>query len=265
LLKASYELLDVQTELAKFGINLPQTYIFTVSFTSMITMLGRPVVIGDIVELPGEVQYDAKLNPIRKWLEVTDTGWSTEGYTMNWKPQLFRFYAQPILPSVEHKDILGTPGQINADQSDDSFLVNLLANEQAQQSNEKIKQDANDATPQTGSDSQDIRSGKPLIGKPGEYDGNDQYAGDAIPPDGIEFTYGDSLPDITMIDDGHYHRQTYTMVDPAIRPGDRLLRFYKDLGKWKVVEINVRGSNDSYKKTFASHLTSTKAKPIDSL
>ena len=30
----------------------------------MINVLGRPIVVGDIIELPGEVQYDAKLQPI---------------------------------------------------------------------------------------------------------------------------------------------------------------------------------------------------------
>ena len=251
MIKCQYDLLDVQTELAKFGINLPETYIFVCSFITMVTQLGRPVIVGDIIELPGEIQYDTNLRVVRKWLEVTDTSWSTEGYTMNWKPNLFRFYAQPVLPSVEHQDILGIPGQVNTLQTDDSLLNGVLLNEISYKSNEAIKQIGLDMVPQAGSDPQDIQSGKPLIGKNGGYDGGDMYSGDAIPPNGADYTFGDTLPDPSTISDGHYHRQTYTGVSKEIRPPDRLLRYNSSIGRWKVVEINRRGVYESNKKTIA--------------
>lgn len=257
LLKCQYDLLDVQTELAKFGINLPQTYIFTCSFASMVTALGRPVLIGDIVELPGEVQYDHRLRPVRKWLEVTDTGWSTEGYTMNWKPQLFRFYAQPILPSVEHKDILGLPGRVNSLQKDSDVLNGFLVDDQAYEASTAIQQAAAEAVPQTGSDPQDIQSGMPLIGKPGGYDGRDLYVEDAIPPNGAPYTIGDALPAAGDITDGHYHRQTYTNVSSDIRPPDRLLQWNATTGRWKVIEVNTRMAPESNKKTIAQIMSST--------
>lgn len=262
MLKCTYDLLDVQSELAKFGITLPQTYIFTCSFADMIIILGRPVVIGDIVELPGEIQFDPNLKPVRKWLEVTDAGWSTEGYTPNWRPNLFRFYAQPIMPSIEHKDILGVPGQVNDAQSDDSFLNSLLQNDQAFQSTKAIKEQSIDAAPQTGEDGQDLMSGKPLLGPKGAYDGNDLYAEDALPPDGNLYSVGDVLPVPTdfppgnVIPDGHYHRQTYTTVAAAIRPPDRLLRYFTVDGRWKVIEVNTRGTPESHKKTMAKILSS---------
>jgi hypothetical protein len=264
LLKCTYDLLDVQTELAKFGINLPQTYIFTTSFATMVRTLGRPVVVGDIVELPGEVEYDAQLRPVRKWLEVTECGWSTEGYTQNWKPNLFRFYAQPIMPSVEHRDILGLPGAVNASQSDDDYLANgFLLNQQAHESTEAIKQMASDAVPQDGSDPQDIQSGTSLKKVLGSYDGRDIYSEDAIPPDGAPYTVGDVLPTPSTISDGHYHRQTYTNVAVAIRPPERLLRWYADLGRWKVIEVNKRGTPESHKKTIAGILKNPSSLPPD--
>jgi hypothetical protein len=266
LLKCQYDLLDVQTELAKFGINLPQTYIFTCSFAAMVDILGRPVVVGDIVELPGEVQYDHNLLPVKKWLEVTDTGWSTEGYTMNWKPQLFRFYAQPILPSVEHKDILGLPGQVNSKQTDTDILTNgFLQNDQAYKSTEAIEQAAADSLPQTGSDGADLQSGMPLLGGPnslGAYDGRDMYVEDAIPPNGLPYTTGDTLP--TGIADGAFHRQTYSSYPAAIRPPERLLQYIAATGRWKVVEINRRNDPDSHKKTMARMMgTPVQLKPDD--
>ena len=263
-LKCTYDLLDVQTELAKFGINLPQTYIFTVSFAQMVKILGRPVVVGDIVELPGEVQYDAQLRPVRKWLEVTDCSWSTEGYTLNWKPNLYRFYAQPILPSVEHKDILGLPGVVNSTQTDDDYLINgLLLNQQAYESTAAIKQASEDAVPQDGSDPADLQSGMSLKKIPGSYDGRDIYAEDAIPPNGENYTVGDALPGPVGLVDGHYHRQTYSAVPSAIRPAERLLRWYAGIGRWKVIEVNKRSVPESHKKTMASIMLNTSSVPPD--
>lgn len=265
MLKCTYDLLDVQSELAKFGINLPQTYIFTTSFADMILKLSRPIVVGDIVELPGEIQFDPNLKPIRKWLEVTDCGWSTEGYTPNWRPNLFRFYAQPILPAIEHKDILGIPGQVNKAESDDDFLNVFLQNDQAFKSTEAIEQQSNDLVPQTGEDPQNLQSGKPLIGNKGEYDGMDFYAADAIPPSGAPYTTGDALPVANSISDGHYHRQTYNNVSFSLRPPERLLRWNALNGRWKVIEVNTRMTPQSHKKTIADILSSTNMRPDQQL
>lgn len=264
LIKCTYDLLDVQSELARFGINLPQTYIFTTSFADLVRALGRPVVVGDIVEMPGEVQYDANLRPVRKWLEVTDTSWATEGYTHNWKPNLFRFYAQPILPSVEHKDILGLPGVVNSQQTDADILASgELQNHLAADTSDLFQQLAADAVPQTGSDPQDIQSGMGIISVPGSYDGNDLYSEDAIPPNGAAYTSGDTLPLPTEISDGHYHRQTYENVPIHIRPADRLLRWYANLngGRWKVVEKNSRMRPESHKKRVAKIMSGTTMAP----
>jgi hypothetical protein len=253
LVKCQYDLLDVQTELAKFGINLPQTYIFTCSFAVLVNALGRPLVVGDILELPGEIQYDTNLNPVRKWLEVTDTAWSTEGYTPNWKPQLYRFYAQPILPSVEHKDILGLPGVAQTAITDDDFLSGLMVqNTQAYKATEAIKQEINDNVPLTGGDPTGLQSAMPLLGFPGGFDGNDQYVGDAIPPNNAAYTVGDQLPRPSDIQDGHYHRQTYTMIAAAIRPAERLLRWNATTQRWSVVEVNSRTKYESHKRTISS-------------
>lgn len=270
LLKSQYDLMDVQTELAKFGINLPQTYIFTLSFSAMVEKLGRPILIGDIVELPGETQYDAQLRPVKKWLEVTDTGWSTEGYTMNWRPQLFRFYAQPILPSVEHKDILGLPGKVNNLQTDEDSIFNgLLQNDQAFKSAETIKQFAADAVPETGSDPADIQSGLPNLGNSvtdaGKYDGRDLYVEDAIPPDGAPFTVGDTPPAWGTVPVGSYHRLSYASYPASIRPPDRLLQLQTS-GRWKIIEVDKRNDPESHKKTMSRMMgTPVKMNPDDKL
>lgn len=252
MIKCTYDLLDVQTELARFGINLPQTYIFTCSFAIMVQKLGRPVVVGDVLELPGEVQYDPNLKAVRKWLEVTDTTWATEGYAFNWKPLLFKFYAQPILPSVEHRDLLGLPGKINQAQTDDDFLSTILTNNQAYQASSAIKQEMADKVPQTGSDPADIQSGRGHHEAPGSYDGDDLYVQDATPPDGAPFTTGDTLP--LGVTANHWHRQTYTNVPAHLRPADRLLRW--DGSRWRVIEVNTKVTYESHKRTASRILSS---------
>jgi hypothetical protein len=183
---------------------------------------------------------------------------------LNWKPNLYRFYAQPILPSVEHKDILGLPGVVNSKQTDDDFLLQgLLMNQQAQESTEAIKQYSEDAVPQDGSDPQDMQSGMSLKQLPGSYDGRDIYSEDAIPPDGAPYTVGDALPAFSGITDGHYHRQTYSAVPLVIRPAERLLRYDGTIGRWKVVEINKRSTPESHKKTMASMMANGMSQPPD--
>ncbi len=259
MVKCQYDLLDVQTELAKFGINLPQTYIFTCSFAMLVNTLGRPLVIGDMIELPGEVQYDSQLRPVRKWLEVTDTAWATEGYAFNWRPLLYKFYAQPITPSAEHRDLLGVPGMVNHTRTDEDFLTQVMQNDQAYKSSAAIKQDIEDKVPQTGSDPANIQSGKPLIKENGKYDGRDLYSEDAMPPNGGAFTVGDALPPSPAA--GDYHRQTYTAVPVAIRPADRLLKWTGV--KWQVIEVNTRITYESHKQSIGRMIKDNTALPPD--
>lgn len=262
-IKAQYDLLDVQTELAKFGINLPKTYTFTVSFAQLVQALGRPIIVGDLLELPGEVMYDQHLNPVRQWLEVTDTSWATDGYTFNWKPNLFKFYAQPVLPSIEHRTILGLPQQRTA-QTDDEFLSgNFQLNTQALDVLENVVQDSKDAVPQTGSDGQDLQSGLHYYGDPKLYDGQAIYEQDAIPPNGLPYTTGDRLPAPDEISDGAYHRQTYTYLEPSLRPPERLLRWNAERKRWIVVEINNRFKQESHKRTASRILGSSTKVDLD--
>jgi hypothetical protein len=166
------------------------------------------------------------------------------------------------MPSAEHRDILGLPGQVNQAKSDDDFLNGLLMNDLAYKSTEAIKQHANEKVPFAGADGANIMSGKPLIGKPGQYDGNDLYVEDAIPPDGKDFTVGDQLPAPNDIQDGHYHRQTYSMLPAANRPADRLLQWNASKKRWILIETNKRYEYQSNKQTIAKILHSdTKFNP----
>ena len=258
-MKAHYDLLDIQTELTRFGIDLPQQYVFTLSFAQMVKALGRPIVIGDIVEIPGETQYDTQLNPIRRWVEVTDTSWSTEGYTPNWKPVLFRFFAQPILPSMEHRDILGTTNDRIA-QSDADFLSGQFQlNVQANESTDDIKQKALDAVPERGSDGLELASGQSMLGPKGESDQRDLYVEDGLPPDGMPYTEGPDFPPPGTSDDGAYHRIIYpdNLKIPA-----RLFQWSHVKNRWIFKEQDKRGTYESYRPTLSKLLKSTTNKNL---
>jgi hypothetical protein len=107
-LKAQYNIADSITDLSKFGINILDQYSFVCSFAVMVSLLGRPLVVGDIIEVVPELQYDQNLKPVRKFLEVTDVGWASVGFSSAWVPTLYRFSAQQAMPSQETRDIFGT-------------------------------------------------------------------------------------------------------------------------------------------------------------
>ena len=227
-LKGSYDLIDVTTELSRFGIELPsQSMYLYISFNSCVRELGRPVVIGDIFELPSETQFSASLEPIKKYLEVTDVGWSTDGYTPGWKPTMLRIIAVPMLASQETQDIfgdlVGTPDVTGLfDEDDGNHPIYQDYSEIGQTIEEKAVQE--DAAPQRGRDSgneiaqfseeqveavKDQTGGLVDIRKVG-LSPNALYVEDALPPNGEDFTLGDTFP--TNPTDGVYHRLTYNIL-----------------------------------------------------
>ncbi len=259
-MKAHYDLIDVQTELTRFGIDLPQQYVFSVSFAQMVTALGRPIIIGDIIEVPGEIQYDTQLNPIRKWLEVTDTGWSTEGYTPNWKPTLFRFFAQPILPSMEHRDILGLPNDKSAQTDEDFLSGNFHLNTQANEVTEDIIQQALDDVPERGSDGLELQSGVPLNNVKGESDQRQLYVEDGLPPNGLPYTEGFDFPSPGTVEDGAYHRINYP---PHLKVPSRLFQWSLVKNRWIFKEQDKRPGYESYRPSLSKLIKSEQGKNLD--
>lgn len=259
-LKAQYDLIDVQTELTKFGIDIPQQFIFTVSFSRMVELIGRPVVIGDIIELPSEAQYDHNMNKVKKWLEVTDTTWSTEGYTPTWKPLLYRITAQPLLASQETRDVTGLPHDWEQ-LSDDDFLLGSLANEGAYQSSENLEKSALEASPETGTDPSGLEevvidpSSNEVVS---EVSYGDIYTRDGIPPNDNPYTTGTRFPDGP--NDGDYHRLEY---DPALNIPTKLYQFNAVKHKWIFIETDERTIKSSFRPNVQAIMDSTTKQDLD--
>lgn len=255
LLRAQYQPMDSIGDLGKFGFSILDQYVFTVSFAKMVEALGRPIVVGDILELPSEMQYDHNLKPVRKYLEVTDTGWSSEGFTPGWKPILFRFQAVPLIPGQEHRDIVGTINTNLYSASDDDFFNGInkpIATENLIASDANAAQ-AKDDTPEEGTDPMDIASNKAYLGPTTKADNWDLYIEDGLPKDGLPYGEGYQLPDVSTATDGDYFRLNYPQSTniPA-----RLYQFNSVKGKWVYVETDRRMEKSSFKKSVKKIISS---------
>jgi len=263
-IKGSYDLIDIQTELTRFGIELPtQSYYIQVSFSDIVTRLGRPIVIGDIFELPSEIQYSPTMVPIKKYLEVTDVGWSTEGYTPGWTPTMLRVIAQPMIASQETQDIFGglagsTDGMGLFDINDGSHPIFQDISEVPQ----VIEAEALDSTPERGRDYADVHefSSEQIESAADQginlakisLNSKALYVEDALPPNGAEFTEGDTLPDTPT--DGEYHRLTYTGLADDIPA--RLFRYSVAKGRWMYLETDRRSQYNATRPILQEFLSS---------
>lgn len=278
-IKCSYQPMDVIGDLGKFGFSILDSYAFTCSFARMVELLGRPIVIGDIIEVSPEVQYDHNLKAVKKYLEVTDCGWAAEGFTPGWKPLLYRFQASQVKPSQENRDIFGTGNDAIYNIDDQNFFDQISQIETTPiLISETTKADAKNDVPETGSDGgTTIASGMPM--KPhdtstirdhnrghgdgrGEYDGRDMYIEDALPPDGLPYGEGYTLPDMTSAQDGDYFRLNYPQESGI---PSRLFKFSSLKYKWIYVETDMRKSMSSHKPSLRNALVSLNKRPLDKL
>lgn len=244
--KVSYQPFDAISDLSKFGFQISDTYSFTTVFSTMVRALGRPIVVGDILEVPSEMQYDQNLRPVRKFLEVTDTSWASDGYTTSWRPINFKFQATQVIASQENRDILGTADTQKYVIDDGSFFDGF---EQIQTApitaTEAVNAEAQAAMPEKGSNVREVASGMSNgTGGPGTYDGRDLYIEDGLPPDGLPYTEGFKLPDVAGVQDGSYFRLNY---DPKLGIASRLYRFNTVKNKWMYVETDRRAERNSMK------------------
>ena len=267
LIKVQYSPTDSVSDLSRFGLNILDQYSFTTAFSSMALALGRPLVVGDIIEVIPEMQYDQNLNPVRKFLEVTDTGWAGEGFSAFWKPTVFRFSAQQALPSQETRDIFGTIDTQKYMVADPILASNIGAQIDITplSQTEQIKVEAVDKVPETGSDDRAAMIGVelpptlPAVNHKGQPQPDTHhgkqgiYVEDGLPPSGIPYGEGYKLPEATTVDDGDYFRLNYP---PETKIPPRLYRFSTIKNRWIYQETDRRGQYSSHKPSVRSILES---------
>lgn len=256
LLKGYYDIMDVQSELTRYGIELPSLTMFcNFNFSSVVEILGRPLIVGDIVTIPSQAQFSPTMNRIEKWLEVIDVSWGTDGFTPGWVPTLLRIVLQPAFASQETQDLFGDlaeqpikdqlgllnggDGQNNKyqDYSDVSKSVVEQAQDQVPQmgaeSSGTIREWTEDEI-QKGTDAgYDLQQlGQNRIGFQTE---------DAMPPNNADYSEGETFP--TKPKHGDYHRMTYGGL--ASKVPARLFRYSNKKSRWVFLEADRRQQHNS--------------------
>ena len=244
-IKVQYTPFDAVSDLSKFGFQVSDIFTFTTSYAEMVKTLGRPIVVGDVLEVPSELQYDHNLRPVHKFLEVSDVGWAADGFTTGWKPIIYKFQAQQLIPAAEHRDILGTVDTQKYTVDDSTFFAGI---EQIQTSPLTVTEanyaDAVAEVPEKGTNIREAASGTNRFKTPGSYDGTDPYQEDGLPPNGLPYGEGFKLPDVAGVQDGTYFRLIY---DPKLNIPARLYKFSQIKNKFIYVETDRRAARASHK------------------
>lgn len=256
--KGFYDLYEKETDLTQFGFGATGSLFYiTCNFNDLVNRLGRPMVIGDILEVPSEAQFNPKMDRVLKYLEVTDVSWSAEGYAPGWQPTMLRIIAEPMLAKQETMDIVGDlAGAI--DQSGLFELDQTKYSELAIQQSEVAREKADEQVPLRGSDSTEFESFEnddPRTQAYAEHQidirkiGVKQdalYVEDALPKNGEPYTEGNAYPEDPQ--HGDYHRMTYGGLADGIPP--RLFKYSSKKGRWVFLESDKRFEYDPQKPSL---------------
>lgn len=257
-IKCFYDLYEKETDLTQFGFGATGSlYYITANFNDLINRLGRPVVIGDILEIPSEAQFNPKMEKILKYLEVTDVSWSAEGYTPGWQPTMVRIIAEPMLAKQETMDIVGDMTAA-IDQSGLFDLDESKYSELARKQSEVGREKAEQQVPLRGSDTAEFETFDESDPRTQAYaeQGIDirkigvkqsaLYVEDAMPKNGEEYTEGTEYPPSPS--DGDYHRMVYVGMAGDIPA--RLFKYSIKKGRWVFLESDKRAEFDPQKPTL---------------
>ena len=272
VIKGHYDLTDNIIDTSIFGVEVPSFLIYiTVNFSGTVAALGRPFVIGDIIEIPSEAQFAPNLDPILKWLEITDISWSVEGYTPGWRPTLLRLIAVPAFVSQETQDIFGDLGESAPDAT--GLVEGQDGNSPMFQdffdTSQTIQAEAHDNVPERGGEgSSTIREFEDDEIQTAREQGLENlqriglnstglYVEDAIPPNNAPYTEGDVFPENPSPND--YHRLTFSGTAEDIP--ERLHRYSEAKSRWVFLESDLRRIFNTGKPILREFIRSPNAVP----
>ena len=111
-LRGVYNVQDNDFDLSQFGWFLSaDTLYITFHISDMISILGRKLISGDVLELlhqRDEDLLDPDAPPINKFYIVQDANRAMEGYSQTWWPHLWRCKISSLVDSQEFNQILGS-------------------------------------------------------------------------------------------------------------------------------------------------------------
>jgi hypothetical protein len=116
-LRGHYNVQNLDFDLSQFGLFLSNDTIFiNVHYNDMIDILGRKLMVGDVIELPHLLDYNPlDDNPVefpvalKRFYQVTDANYGSEGFSQTWYPHLWRIKCEKLVDSQEFADILRQP------------------------------------------------------------------------------------------------------------------------------------------------------------
>jgi hypothetical protein len=117
-LRGHYNVQNLDFDLSQFGLFLNNDIIFiTVHYNDMIQLVGRKLMVGDVIELPHLLDYNPLNETIpvalKRFMQITDANYASEGFSQTWFPHLWRIKCEPLVDSEEFSQILSEP--INQD------------------------------------------------------------------------------------------------------------------------------------------------------
>jgi hypothetical protein len=113
-IRGHYNVQNLDFDLSQFGLFLNNDIIFiTVHYNEMIELIGRKLMVGDVFELPHLTDYhplnEAIPVGLRRYYQITDANFASEGFSQTWYPHLWRIKCEPLVDSQEFANILSEP------------------------------------------------------------------------------------------------------------------------------------------------------------
>ena len=117
-LRGHYNVQNLDFDLSQFGLFLNNDIIFiNVHYNDMVDIVGRKLMVGDVLELPHLLDYNPLNETIpvalKRFYSITDANFSSEGFSQTWYPHMWRIKCEPLVDSEEFSQILAEP--INQD------------------------------------------------------------------------------------------------------------------------------------------------------
>jgi hypothetical protein len=113
-LRGHYNVQNLDFDLSQFGLFLNNDIIFiTIHYNDMIDLIGRKLMVGDVLELPHLLDYNPLKETIpvalKRFYQITDGNFASEGFSPTWYPHLWRIKCEPLVDSEEFSQILTEP------------------------------------------------------------------------------------------------------------------------------------------------------------
>ena len=113
-LRGHYNVQNLDFDLSQFGLFLNNDILFIViHYNDMIDIVGRKLMVGDVIELPHLLDYnplnEAIPTALKRFYQITDANFASEGFTQTWYPHLWRIKCEKLVDSEEFSQILQEP------------------------------------------------------------------------------------------------------------------------------------------------------------